>query len=198
MTITIRLLNVTNVPANIFPPLPASISAQFAIRNDADTNLWYKLTRGGIPADTVDVQAFLDNESASLYADAKTGGVTMTQAEVNAGNYAYQHWAYRAVFASAHYQYTIGMLSGAATLAAYRSVLSNAFAELAPLAGTQFDTEFSNERTAQSTPTANITGAIGGFTTLPQCQIFATLLDRWLSARRVDVMWAMNFFGMHE
>jgi hypothetical protein len=29
-----------------------------------------------------------------------------------------------------------------------------------------------------------------------QCQAFATLLDRWLSARRVDALWASVVVGL--
>lgn len=190
MTITIMLLGVVSIPGQGLGP--DTQKAAFAIRNDADTNVWYRGSRSGIPADTVDVQAFLNAESASLYTDAKASNVVLTQGQVNVGNYAYQHWSNRNVFAAAHYKYATGMLSGAATLAAYRTVLSDAFAELAPLSGSQFDTEFSNERTA-----LGLTTAIGSMT-LAQCQAFATLLDRWLSARRVDVLWSMSFYRMHE
>ncbi len=187
MTISFTVLGVVTIPGQgLGPDVQRAV---FAVTNDTVT--FYRGQRGGIAAGA-DVPTYLTANADALYAEAVAGGVTLTQGQVNVGNYAYQHWQYRNVFAAAHYRYTIGMLSGAATLAAYRTVLGDAFAELAPLSGSQFDTEFANERTA-----LGLTTAIGSMT-LAQCQAFATLLDRWLSARRVDVLLSMSFYGMHE
>lgn len=144
-----------------------------------------------IPINTPDVQAYLNaNESTYLASALANNALSMTQKQVNVGDFAWQHWANRDVFAIAHYTYTVGMLGGAATLAAYRTVLTNAFAELSPLSGSQFDTELTNERIALGVNIAIST------MTLAQCQAFATLLDRWLSARQVDSLWSGIILGL--
>lgn len=186
MTITITVLKIVQVPGNPVLGTSATQAAEFAIRNDAIAPTWYRWSRGNI-TQGADVQAFLDGEGAALYNDAVANSAsTMTQKQVNVGSFAWQHWSNRNVFASAQYTYTTGMLTAPnpPSLADYRTVLTNAFAELAPLAGSQFDTEFATERAA-----LGVTAAIGSMT-LAQCQTFATLLDRWLSARRVDCLWA--------
>jgi hypothetical protein len=188
--ITITILKISQIPGDTELNLPPTQAADFAIRNDAIAPTWYRWSRGGI-TQGADVQTFLDAEGASLYSEAvANSALTMTQGQVNAGDFAWKHWANKDTFATAQYTYSVGMLGGAATLAAYRIVLTNALTELAPLSGSQFDTEFTNERVALG---VNI--AIGGMT-LAQCQAFATLLDRWLSARRVDVLWAGSIVGL--
>ncbi len=77
----------------------------------------------------------------------------------------------------------IASLPASPTLANYRAVLIAALQELAPLAGTRFETHFNLERTAQGLPP---TLAIGNMT-LAQCAAFDNLLHVWLSARKVDV-----------
>lgn len=192
MTITIRILKTANVPANPFPPLPASITAEFAIQNDAVSSTWYKWTRGGIPPETSDVQAFLDTEGAALYVDAQAGGVTMTQAQVNQGNYSYQHWAHKDTIGAASFRLEAGMftLGTSPTVGAFRTALTNTLTELAPLAGTDFETHFNNKRAA-----AGLAGAVSGFS-LAQCNQFDSLLREWLSARKSDVLWAKSIVGL--
>jgi hypothetical protein len=80
MAITIIVLNQTTI--NLPPPLPANITAEFAIQDDAVAPTWYKWTRGGIPANTSNVQAFLDAEASALYADASAGGTAITENQI--------------------------------------------------------------------------------------------------------------------
>lgn len=185
MTITATILKITTSISPVDNTTSQNIN--FAIQNDAISNTWYRGNIGGISGDA---QTFLNANGSDLYIAAQAGNVTMTQKQVNIGNFAWQHWTNRDIFAIAHYTYTTGMLSGAATLAAYRTVLQNALTELAPLSGSQFDTEFTNERVALALNIAVNT------MTLAQCQAFATLMDRWLSARRVDCIWAQSIVGL--
>lgn len=186
MTITVTLLKITQIAGDPVVGTSANQAAEFAIQNDAVNLNWYRWSMGGI-ATGADVPTVLNANGAQLYSDAVANNApTMTQKQVNVGSFAWQHWSNRNVFAIAQYTYTTGMLAAPnpPALSDYRTVLTNAFAELAPLTGTQFDTEFATERAA-----LGVTTAIGSMT-LAQCQTFATLLDRWLSARRVDSLWA--------
>jgi hypothetical protein len=188
MAAVITILSIQQLTAIIDPPTPARQNVLIAATNDGGVT-YYRMYRGDIAAG-VDVPAYVITNAQAIYDDAFAGGISMTPGQVHAASYAWQHWINRDIFATAHYTYSIGMLSGAATLAAYRSVLQNALTDLAPLAGSQFDTEFTNERVALG---VNITIST---MTLVQCQTFATLLDRWLSARRVDVLWSKVIVGV--
>lgn len=110
MAITIRILSVRTIPGQTFPPTDPQIVAEFAIQNDAVSSTWYKWSRGGIPANTSDVPAFLAAEGASLYSEAVAANAanptqypTMTDDQVNAGVYAWQHFQYRDIFDIASY-----------------------------------------------------------------------------------------------
>jgi hypothetical protein len=194
MAITIRILKqVTVSPGGSFPD---TITAEFAIQNDAVSSTWYRWTRGSIPGDTADVPAFLAAEGASRYTEAQAGGVTMTPNQVNTGNYAWEHWQYRDVFADASFRLEVGMLGlgTAPSAAVYRTMLNNALEELTPLAGTQFETHFGNKRASKgfgTTPSAPV-----GALTLAQCDVFDSFLREWLSARRSDVLWAKSIVGL--
>jgi hypothetical protein len=192
MAITIRILK--QVTVNPGPPLPASILAEFAIQNDAVSPTWYRWSRGGIPSNTSDVQAFLDAEGASLYTDAAAANVTMTPNQVNTGNYAWEHWQYRDVFADASFRLEVGMLGLGSTplVGAYRTMLNNALNELTPLVGTQFETHFANKRASKGFGTSGPVGSI----TLAQCDAFDSFMREWLSARRADVLWAKSIVGL--
>lgn len=73
MTITITILNIVQAtPDN----LPASQTATFAIQNDAISQTWYRWSMGGI-ASGADVQAALNANAPSLYAEASANGVTI-------------------------------------------------------------------------------------------------------------------------
>lgn len=189
MTITITILSIRQIPAQAGDTSPPTQASDFAIKDDTVSSTWYRWSLGGI-TQGADVQAVLDSRGSELYSGAQSNNVTMTQGQVNSGNFAWLHWSNRDVFATAQYTYSIGMLGGAATLSAYRTVLQNALTELSPLSGSQFDTEFTNERVALGVNIAVST------MTLAQCQTFATLLDRWLSARRVDVLWSHDIVGV--
>lgn len=190
MAITIRILNQTTTPPN--PSGNTFISATFAIQNDAISGTWYKWSRSGIPSNTADVLAFLQAENGVLYTDAQAGGVTLTQAQVNASNYAWQHWDNRDTFAGASYTLEIGMfqLGTSPTVGAYRTMLNGVLTTLVPLVGTDFETHFNNKRAS-----AGLAGAVGGFS-LTQCDQFDNLLRSWLSARRADVLWAKSIVGL--
>jgi hypothetical protein len=118
--------------------------------------------------------------------------VTMTQAEVNQGNYAYQHWAHRHTFADATYTLEQGMftLGTSPTVGAFRTMLTGVLTTLAALSGTVFETHFNNLRAAKG-----LSGAVSGFS-LAQCAQFDAFLREWLSARKTDVLWAKTIAGL--
>jgi hypothetical protein len=192
MAITIRILKqVTVSPGGSFPD---TITAEFAIQNDAISSTWYKWTVGSIPAETADVPAFLAADGTTHYTNAQAAGVTMTNNQVNTGNYAWEHWQYRDVFADASFRLEVGMLGlGSAPLVGvYRTMLNNALSELTPLAGTQFETHFANKRASKGFGTSGPVGSI----TLAQCDTFDSFMREWLSARRSDVLWAKSIVGL--
>lgn len=185
MAITIRILKqVTVSPGGSFPD---TITAEFAIQNDAVNSTWYRWSRGGIPSNTADVQAFLDAEGASLYTEAAANNNQMTPDQVTDGVYAWQHYAYRDIFAHAstligEANFFNGNLAPPnatnPTLAQTRTDLAAAQTYLGDnLAGTPFERSFYNERFI-----AQVTGSIAT-KTAAECAAYLAWIRAWIGQR---------------
>lgn len=189
---TITILGITQIPANPEFNVPATQSATFAVKGTGSAYQW---SRGGLAAELTQaqIQTQLNSEADALLADAiASGAPTMTDAQVAAGNYAWLHWSNRDTFAAASYQLEVGIFGVAQTLASYQAVIQSALNALIPLAGSVFQTNFDNERTAQGLPTANTASAY----TQAQCRSMDTFLRAWLAARKADVLWAKTIVGL--
>lgn len=198
MTIVIRILKQATV--NPGPPLPASITAEFAIRDDATSSTWYRYRKGNIPSATSDIQAFLDAEGASLYSEAVGANAsdpaknpTMTQNQVDTQFYLWQHFDHREIFGFALYKLEDGIRTSTGTLPNYQTILGDALGVITGaslLAG--FTTHLTNERTAQALNIAP------GTMTLAQCRAFDELLHIWLNARLVSAVYAFTIGGVTQ
>jgi hypothetical protein len=194
MAITIRILKqVTVSPGGSFPD---TITAEFAIQNDAVSSTWYRWSRGGIPGNTADVPAFLAAEGASLYTDAAAGGVTMTADQVNAGVYAWQHFAYRDIFDIASYLlgqggYDLATPPTAPTTVAKRTMLSSVATYLLNnLGSTPFERSFINERSM-----AQATGTISTMTDA-QLATYRAFIGGWIGDRIDNANKAAKLLGL--
>ncbi len=111
-----------------------------------------------------------------------------TQAQTNAA-YVALNLQYEEVFKAASNLLETGIMGlplviNAAFVTAYRNVLSDAVAALAPLAGTPFQTHFSLESLGRGF------GLVPNPQVLPQAQLptFDSFLHEWLNARKVDAV----------
>lgn len=176
----ITILQITQIP---------SLSLQyvvFAIQQDAGPIYRYSTNIGA----GLDVIAELQAQAADLLRLAiEDNAPTMTQGQVNAEHYAWLHLENEDAVLLASYTLEIGIygLTIPVSVTEYRAVLNATLLEMMPLSGTQLDTHFQHEVSAQGLPA--LSPGVGAYT-LAQCAAMDSLMRSWFSAFKVNVLLA--------
>lgn len=198
---TITILKITLVPASEFPNhTDAFQAAIFAVKSGG---VAYRWSKSPIDASftSAQIQTLLNSESDELFAEAQASynanpatAPIMTDAQITAGAYSWQHWANRDTFIAAYVTQAEGIRTATLplSLANYRTILSNTLTALSSLAGSAFETHLNNERSAQG-----VSGSISSFT-LAQCNSFDNLIGRWVAERLIGVLWAKDLANVTE
>jgi hypothetical protein len=198
---TVTILKITQVPAHEYPSHTDAFQAViFAVKSGG---VAYRWSKSPIDASftSAQIQTLLNGESDGLFAEAQaahngdpTSAPIMTDAQITAGAYSWQHWANRDVFIAAYVTQAEGIRTATIplSLANYRTILANTLTALSSLAGTPFETHLNNERSAQG-----LSGSISSFT-LAQCNSFDNLIGRWVDERLIGVLWAKDLANVTE